>query len=284
MVYVLTYIAACSTLLITFGIAKLVGPSEFQAVALGLLAGGFGAVLANLGSDQSQFNAMLRAKTRSQRVETALRNLGRRIAVLTGLAVLFTAYAEVSTRAPAVPVTFFIWAAALGIAPNGYVDYVGGQAHQQVIAVTERFGALLAAGALVMMSTDRGPPFVLATAVILVTARLVSLLAQWRAVLARDTEGAKSGIPDLQNSGTALPTFAAMCNSFTAYVPALLLDYVGRKSDLALYSLTMQALSVVILRRAAWRTIWAQASSSALSPRLAAFLQSPHQLHSGQLF
>jgi hypothetical protein len=250
MLYFATYVAACTTLLITFGMARLMPAPEFQHVALGLVAGGFGAVLANLGSDQSHLNALLRAETHVARVRLALHDIRRRIATLALLLALFCIYTTVTTANRPVSIAFFLWAASLGLAPNGYVDYLGQQTRQQFIIVLERIAALGAMLTLTFTTAGRSTFFSLCTALILVSCRAFSLVAQWRAVLQHDADRADGGVlpvPSLRATGTFLPTIAALCNSCTAYIPALLLDVFHQKADLVLYSLTVQATSVVVL-------------------------------------
>lgn len=248
MVYVFSYLNAVATLLITFGVAKVLHPSAFQHIALGLIAGAFGSVLTNLGSDQGQLNAMLRFRTPHSRRASALGDLKRRLVVLVILSASLVSYsADESASAALTRALFFAWAAMLGLAPNGYVDFLKQQRRQQLATFVERGLALLVLLGLLMVVGDRALYFSVLAGCFLVGIRALAIAYQWAATISGDHAQTPEQPKETKSAGTFYPTVAAVCNSCTAYVPALFLDFYDRKSELALYTLTAQALSLVIL-------------------------------------
>ena len=269
MVFPLTYLNAGTSLVLVFGIAWHMGPEAFSAIALGLTAGGFAAVLVNLGSDQVQIAKLLCLNTSSERKKLSIGHLSLRVSLLFGFAAalgVYLAFSDKSLIDGSCALLFAVWAGSIGLQPNAYVDYLEDQKRQQVVVFLERGTALALVGAILWMRpTEVGATAVLMAAGLLVS-RLISTSAQWIIVIRSDSREEHHLSTSLHPSQTtrsslehknitpshfytadANATVAAVVNSFRTYVPVLLLDYQGLRADLSLYSLCLQAVNFVLI-------------------------------------
>jgi hypothetical protein len=257
MLYAYTYFNALLSLLITFGMARYLDASVFQVIALGLAAGGFGAVLSNMGTDQSQLGRLLDAPTAADRNRLVLHNLARRSLVYLLLLGLMLGYATSSHgnwQLAICSTLYFAWAGLVGLQPNAYADYLHTQRRQQLVNVLERTGACSAIAMLWLSTGETDLLIGLWTGFILLSTRLLATIYQWQVTLHEDRSRQHTaittpndGAPRKATQTSLSPTIAALCNSCTAYFPVLFLDYFDQKSDLALYSLVLQAANIVIL-------------------------------------
>lgn len=258
MLYAYTYFNALLSLLITFGMARYLDASIFQVIALGLTAGGFGAVLSNMGTDQSQLSRLLESTSITDRKLLILHNLARRSLVyvlLLGLMLIYAAYSYGDWQRAVCSALYFAWAGMIGLQPNAYADYLQTQARQQLINLIERTGACGAIAILWLSKGETNLQIGLWTSLILLGTRLLATVYQWQSTLHEDRihhSAAATASCDRVSTKTSpaanlSPTIAALCNSCTAYFPALFLDYFNQKSDLALYSLVLQSANIIIL-------------------------------------
>jgi O-antigen/teichoic acid export membrane protein len=266
MVFLLTYANAALSLLLIFGLARLMGPQSFSAVALGLTAGGFAAVLVNLGSDQAQMATLLQLDDAPARRRLALRHLRVRGVLMLVLAILLGAYLAWGQRGlteGSCALTFGLWAASIGLQPNAYVDYLHAQARQQHTVLVERIAAIAAAAGIFWAEGDDLSRAGAWVGTLLLSMRLISTGWQWRQVLRLDpasrsetdvghssprssgsTDGQARSVVGASGAGA---TAASVFNAITAYAPVLALDVHGLRADLSLYSLCLQALNFVVL-------------------------------------
>lgn len=256
MTYAYTYLNAFISLVTTFWIARNLDVTVFHSVALGITAGGLGAVLSNLGSDQSQLRSLLALGTPQQRTNHVMANLKRRCMVFVTLLASAIVYTGLSTGAAentACTSVYFAWAALVGVQPAAYIDYLRKQKQQQLITFIERIIGL-ALVSLIIFTGNAGNYFIaISVASVLLTGRIIATTLQWTFVLRKDTQttSTTSNHPDTDNTEKTTtegvsPTVAAVFNSLTAYTPILLLDYY-KNPGLALYSLVLQAANMTIL-------------------------------------
>lgn len=258
MLYAFTYLGALLSLVITFSLATYLSLEAFQAVALGLLAGGFGAVICNLGTDQSQLPRLLDSKTAADRAREVLRNLGYRSIVYTALLVLMLTYLvnkESGLSQGTSVAIYFAWSALVGLQPNAYADFLHVQTRQQAMIVLERIYSSVIILFVFLFGADGSFETGIIIGITLLSTRVLITGYQWRAVLVEDrTRAADSAcgssnktIRRYDSGGYLGPTIASLSNACTAYFPVLILDHFGYERELALYALVLQALGVVIL-------------------------------------